>query len=46
VVHRGRVVAHHHHRFAGERVDIRALASHAAPGSTPALAPGAAPAHT
>lgn len=46
VIHRGRVVAHHHHRFAGERVDIRALAASATPGSTEALAPDASPAHT
>ena len=46
VLERGRVVAHHHHRFAGERVDFRALAAARAPNAAPALAPDASPAHT
>ena len=46
VLERGRVVAHHHHRFAGERVDFRALAASRAPNAAPRLAPDASPAHT
>lgn len=40
VVHRGRVVRHHHHAYAGERLDIRSLIDDAG------LAPAASPAHT
>lgn len=46
VIERGRVVAHQHHRFAGERVDFRALAGAGAPNPVPPLAPDASPAHT
>lgn len=46
VLERGRVVTHHHHRFAGERVDFRALAAAGSPNPSPALAPDASPAHT
>jgi hypothetical protein len=46
VLERGRVVTHHHHRFAGERVDFRALAAAGSPNQSPALAPDASPAHT
>ena len=40
VVHRGRVVRHHHHAYAGERLDIRSLLEDTG------LAPAACPAHT
>ena len=50
VIHRGRILHHHHHEFAGERVDFRSLLQAARAGTaTPAdapLAPGATPAHT
>ena len=40
MVHRGRVISHHHHAFAGEQVDFRTFASKAG------LASVALPAHT
>ena len=40
VVHRGRIVRHQHHSFAGERLDIRSLLEDTG------LAPAASPAHT